>query len=227
MNASDKRRLRLILVTALLVLAAFLGILAVAVAGGFWLIILAVLCLVGVIAVDQAMRWRPSRPAPADTEVAPPAEPARGQDQTLLVIAAIAIVILLLFAVVRLATGTGSGRSAQPPSAVTPTGTGSGHSQQPQLQPGQQQQTQPPGQQHYVTAGTDIHLRAAATTNSAILTTLPSFATSLTLTCYEQGEVVFSDPYWYRTSYEGLRGYVSELWLDTGADPAATDVPHC
>ena len=56
---------------------------------------------------------------------------------------------------------------------------------------------------------------------------MPAFATSLTLTCYQQGEVVFSDPYWYRASYDGLRGYVSELWLDTGADPARTDLPHC
>ena len=56
---------------------------------------------------------------------------------------------------------------------------------------------------------------------------MADFATPMTLTCYEQGELVFMDPYWYRASYDGWLGYVSELWLDTGAEPARTDLPHC
>jgi hypothetical protein len=222
MSTSDKRRIRLVTVTVLLVLAVFLGILAVAVAGGFWLIVLSVLCLLGVIAVDRTMRMRPAA-APDDGEAAPEsttrAAGADSDDKVLLAVALVAILALFLFAVVRLATTTGSGPFAQPPKAVAPSTT-----TRPAPQEHQQQQQQ---QRDYVTAGTDVHLRAAATTASSIVTTMPAFATSLTLTCYQEGEVVFSDPYWYRASYDGLRGYVSELWLDTGADPARTDLPHC
>ncbi len=79
-----------------------------------------------------------------------------------------------------------------------------------------------------MTAGAGVHLRAAATTASAIVTTIPAFATPLALSCYEVGEPVFEySPYWYRTSYAGLVGYVSELWLDAGADPARTGLPRC
>jgi uncharacterized protein YraI len=86
---------------------------------------------------------------------------------------------------------------------------------------------EPAAVQGYVTAGADVHLRAAATTDSPIITTMARFATPLTLSCYQEGESVFSDPYWYRVDYAGQQGYVSELWLDTGSQPTRTGVPHC
>jgi hypothetical protein len=79
----------------------------------------------------------------------------------------------------------------------------------------------------YHTLGTNVRLRAAATTDSAIVAIMPNLGTHVTLTCYRVGQSVSGDPYWYQATYDGARGYVAGFWVATGPDPLFTRLRQC
>jgi hypothetical protein len=89
----------------------------------------------------------------------------------------------------------------------------------------------PGGSLSYRTTGTHVRIRQAPTATSAIVTTLGSTGTSVSLTCYLTGQSVFGDAYWYRATYSGAssddHGYIAGYWLNTGPDPAENALPHC
>jgi hypothetical protein len=83
------------------------------------------------------------------------------------------------------------------------------------------------GSLHYETVGSEVRLREAATTGSAIVTTMRPYGAGVVLSCYEYGQSVFGDSTWYRASYGLLNGYVAGYWVDTGPDPASDSLPIC
>jgi hypothetical protein len=210
-----------IVAVACLAAAVILGLLTFFVPGGFWLLFLAALCLLAAIAVDRLL----TRSVPVLQALTEP----------LVLLALVAVLAIGTFAIVGALSGTspdeaGPARIAPAPSAsaapANPSSSKNPSSKKTSSVP-PAGIAEPAVVQGYVTAGSDVHLRAAPTTESAIIATMPNFATALSLTCYQTGEPVFSDPYWYRVRYAGLEGYVSELWLDAGAQPARTGIPPC
>jgi hypothetical protein len=207
-----------VVAVACLAAAVILGLLTFFVPGGFWLLFLAALCLLAAIAVDRLL----TRSVPVLQALAEP----------LVLLALVAVLAIGTFAIIGALSGSspheaGPARIAPAPSSPAPNrSSATAPSTAPSSAP-RPGVAQPAIVQDYVTAGSDVHLRAAPTTASAIIATMPNFATALSLTCYEEGEPVFTDPYWYRVRYDGLQGYVSELWLDAGAQPARTGIPHC
>jgi hypothetical protein len=79
----------------------------------------------------------------------------------------------------------------------------------------------------YKTVGVDVRLRQAATTDSAIVTTMHAYGADLVLSCYQDGQPVSGDTTWYRATYGSLHGYVAGYWVDTGPDPASDVLPGC
>jgi hypothetical protein len=79
----------------------------------------------------------------------------------------------------------------------------------------------------YHTLGTNVRLRAAATTDSAVVAVMADIGTQVTLTCFEQGQSVFGDPFWYQAVYGNAHGYVSGFWMATGPDPGFTRLRAC
>lgn len=83
------------------------------------------------------------------------------------------------------------------------------------------------GAGNYRTVGTDVNLRAGATTTTAIVTTMVDLGSPVTLSCYVRGSSVGGDPWWYRASFISAHGYVAGYWVNTGPDPAKTHLPAC
>lgn len=138
-----------------------------------------------------------------------------GQEgQPLALVVLLGLVVLASLLLVRLVLGWTSGPAeglAPSPSTAPPSSTRS-----PNLKTGQ-----------FETVGTEVRLRAGAATNTAILTVMLDYGTSLTLSCYTTGESILGDQYWYRASLGQTHGYVSGYWVNTGPDPAATLLPAC
>jgi hypothetical protein len=133
-----------------------------------------------------------------------------------MVFALAVIVALILEAIARSVSASPSQPSAIHPStgAVSPTAAPTGPSYgATALQ--------------YRTVGTDVRLRAGATTNSAIITVMVDRGSLLILSCYQSGQSVLGDTYWYRANYGALAGYVAGYWVDTGPDPAYTRLTRC
>ena len=212
----DLRRLSIAGAAALACLIAglVLGVIAIVAGGGLWLLLIGLLFVLAAIVLDQI----DSR---SEGILATLTEPV--------VVVAIVVVVLMLGAYAFVEPHRGSTPQASParpsPHVTAPKTATS----PPAIQPAPET---PSGAEQadsavYVTAGTDVHLRAAPTTSSAVLITMTEFATPVSLTCYEPGQVIFSDPNWYRATYDGFVGWVSELWLDTGSVPAQIGLPHC
>jgi hypothetical protein len=205
----DVRRLPIIAVVAAgcLIVGFVLGLVAI-VAGGLWLLFLALLFVVAAIVLDQVSS-RSGSVAQALTEP---------------LVAAVIVVAVLAFAGYAFVRPLhGSAPRSSPPASSHGNSVRTIQSA-PATAPSGSSRAAAAG---YVTAGTDVHLRAAASRSSAIVTTMTRFATPVSLSCYQEGDVVFSAPYWYRAAYDGFVGYVSELWLDTGSDPTRTGLPRC
>ncbi len=79
----------------------------------------------------------------------------------------------------------------------------------------------------FQTVGTNVNIRAGASTDTAVVTTVRAKASTLRLACYETGQSINGDSSWYRATYGQYRGYIAGYWVDTGPDPAARLLPHC
>jgi hypothetical protein len=77
------------------------------------------------------------------------------------------------------------------------------------------------------TVGANVNLRASASTNAAIVATLGALGSPVTLSCYTRGATIGNDPWWYRATTGGARGYVSGFWVNTGPDPVQSRLPAC
>lgn len=77
----------------------------------------------------------------------------------------------------------------------------------------------------YHTVVKGLHIRLKPTTYSKILTVLGAVGTTVTVSCYTDGQNVTGDAVWYHT-LTPTAGYVAGLNLDTGYDPAP-GVPKC
>jgi len=206
---------------ALLVMATVLGVLAIAVSGGLWLIVLAIACIVGVIALDRAV----GRPAPVTVGPGAPPEPvevvpdAESGDvieraaEPLLFLVLLVLLAVGAFVILRLILSpeAGHGREATRPPG---TGSGSSNSAPASTPPGSGGPNRSAGSgssggggsSGYVTASAGVHLRAGPSTASAIVATMPAFATPVGLSCYEEGQPVATEPYWYPRELPGRAG---------------------
>lgn len=81
--------------------------------------------------------------------------------------------------------------------------------------------------QLYQTVGADVRIRAAATTESTVIFDLQSQGSSVTLYCYQAGQAILGDQFWYQASAGAVHGYIAGYWINTGPDPAATELPAC
>jgi hypothetical protein len=79
----------------------------------------------------------------------------------------------------------------------------------------------------YRTIGTDVHMRADATTNSAVVVTMHPFASVITASCYRTGQNILGQTLWFQASYGSSHGWVSGYWLDTGHDPSTGILRRC
>jgi hypothetical protein len=153
----------------------------------------------------------------------------RGKHKTLVTVILL-IASLITAIVIELLDGAAGGASpsiALAPHASSATGTSTRTStgvRVEQAAPGNQAAA---GSGVYHTLGTDVRLRAAATTGSAVVAIIGSLGTRVTLTCYVQGQSVSGDPYWYQAIYGGAHGYVSGFWMATGPDPSFTRLRAC
>jgi hypothetical protein len=229
----SRSRGHVIAVVLVLMMAVVLGVLAVAVAGGLWLLALAGLLIIGVVIFDRVViRWASGAAGPtgSDAPVTDERRPIERPDEPLIALVVLFIVAITLFAVawwILLPHDGGGGGSASPgvtgtrsPQAVAPL-------TQTPLSPTGPGLGTPGAGGRYWTAGSDVRLRAAPATTAPIVTTVPAFGTPLGLACYVSGGPVASEPYWYRTSYGGVSGYMSGLWLNAGANPAQNGLPRC
>jgi hypothetical protein len=222
----------MLLVVLLLVIAVLLALIAVTVPALYLLIFVALLLLAA------ALASRKSRENPDGASTVDDASPLA--IELVAVLTASVLIVIIVLASLAVSHGRSSPRTAaRPPAVVTITPTAAGPPT-PRVtvtatasalpQPPRVTVTAPAPVATglwYETVIVGVHLRTGPSTSSPIVATMPAFGSWVNLSCYQVGQSIFGDPYWYRATYNSQPGYVSGFYVDTGDDLARAGLHAC